>query len=262
MLSGLRKPKTFSCFLLYLYLACSQYALADEKEVKLSTLEWPPYIGESLQSKGYVHEIVKRAFEKAGYNVKITFYPWARALHTASSGESDGLFPEYYDESRLTDFVFSDPFPGGPVGFYKRRGDNIKFTVDPRIDPEKALQGLKAYSFGVVRGYINTKAFDEADYLLKDPIVDDDLNLKKLFSKRIDLIFIDKYVASYLITEKYPWMTDSLEFMEPELEIKKLYVAFSKKSPNYLRQKQDFNKGLKLMNESGEIADLMLHFGF
>lgn len=245
-----------------IFLSCSLNCDASDKQVTLATLEWPPYIGKKLPKKGYVHEIISSVFERSGYDITIQFYPWARALHLAKSGAVDGLMPEYFDESRLNNFVFSSPIPGGPVGFYKRKKDKIVFTVNPKNEPEKALLGLKGLSFGIVRGYINTKAFDEADYLLKDPVVDDDLNLKKLFSKRIDLIFIDKYVARYLITEKYPWMWDSLEFMEPELETKNLYIAFSKKSAGYEQKLKDFNATLKTMEMTGELKDIILNHGF
>ncbi len=234
----------------------------NDKTVSLATLEWPPYIGTEMRDNGYVYQVVKRAFEKAGYEVSINYYPWARALSMASSGNVDALFPEYYDESRLDEFDFSAPFPGGPVGFYKRRKDDIKFSVDPREHPHEALQSLTKFSFGIVRGYINTKAFDEAAYLLKDSVSDDELNLKKLFAKRIDLIFIDKYVASYLITEKYPWMADSLEFMEPALEEKRLYLAFSKKAEASARKRADFDKALEEMSASGELQNIILDHGF
>lgn len=250
------------CLLAFSLALYSGLGSCNEKSVSLATLEWPPYIGSKMPDNGYVYEIVKRAFEKAGYDVSINFYPWARALSMAGSGNVDALFPEYYDDSRLAEFGFSTPFPGGPVGFYKRRKDQIQFSVDPRERPQEALAGLTKYSFGVVRGYINTKAFDDASDLLKDEVTDDELNLKKLFAKRIDLIFIDKYVASYIIAEKYPWMADSLEFMEPELEVKQLYLAFSKKAENTSQKRIDFDKALEEMRSSGELQNIILNHGF
>ena len=49
----------------------------------------------------------------------------------AVRGDYAGLMPEYYDESRLSDFVFSAPFPGGPVALYKRRGEAISYPGPP-----------------------------------------------------------------------------------------------------------------------------------
>lgn len=234
-----------------------------QKTVTLSTLDWPPYIGQELENNGYVNEIVVEAFKRAGYTAEVNFYPWARALHLALSGAHDGLFPEYFDPTeRDHQIVFSDPFPGGPVGLYKRKDSAISYTVDPQKDQTRALEGLKQYSFGIVRGYINTKAFDEAGFLKKDMAVGDKMNLEKLYNKRIDLIFIDKFVAKYIIVKEFPWYIDELEFMEPPLEVKPLYIAFSKKAPGYKEKLKAFNTGLKEIKGDGTLKKIMQKHGF
>ncbi|MCX4025349.1 ABC transporter substrate-binding protein [Endozoicomonas sp. SM1973] len=237
------------------------YSSAREK-ITLSTLNWEPYIGQELENKGYVNEIVKAAFSEVRYDLEVLFFPWARALHVATLGHVDGLFPEYYDENRLTDFVFSDPFPGGPVGFYKRKDKNIKFNVDPRKNLAEALKELRSYRFGVVRGYINTKEFDEADYLTKEEVINDDTNIKRLYKNRVQLIFIDKYVAQYIIAKRYPWYALELEFLEPPLEVKPLYIAFSKKAPDYQKKLALFNRGLKKIQENKLMEEIMMKHGF
>jgi polar amino acid transport system substrate-binding protein len=188
----------------------TSHAFAN-KTVTLTTLEWAPYIGSDLKNKGYVHEIVVEAFKRVGYKTDIVFYPWARALATTKSGAKDGLFPEYYDESRKENYVFSNSFPGGPVGLYKRKDKEIAYPVDPLKDQTKALRGLSKFRFGVVRGYVNTVAFDAASFLKKEEVKDDETNLKKLFFNRVQLIFIDKYVAKHIIVKKLPhtWMSSN-----------------------------------------------------
>ncbi|MBU2713411.1 hypothetical protein KCG35_20340, partial [Zooshikella sp. WH53] len=47
--------------------------------VDLVTGERVPYIGNYLYNKGYVYQLVEEAFARSGYNVKISFHPWARA---------------------------------------------------------------------------------------------------------------------------------------------------------------------------------------
>ena len=230
--------------------------------VKLATLVWEPYIGPDMPNQGYVYELVAAAFKKGGYNTDIQYFPWARAVHLTETGRQDALFPEYYDSNREEKYVFSDPFPGGPVGFYKRKDNPISFAVDPKKDIKTVLKGLKQYSFGVVRGYINTKEFDAADYLKKDEANGDEMNLVKLFNKRIDMIFIDRYVAAHIIVRKFPHYMDQLEFMEPPLEEKKLYVAFSKQAPDYRQKLKAFNTGLKALEQDGTLEKIMMAHGF
>ncbi|WP_230400424.1 substrate-binding periplasmic protein [Zooshikella ganghwensis] len=249
------------------------YSSASERPtIVLSSLNWAPYIGQDMPDKGYVYEVVKEAFARSGANVDVLFFPWARALHVARHGHVDGLFPEYYDKERKTEFIFSDPFPGGPVGFYKRRDRDIKFSSDPQKNLSKALQDLKEYKFGVVRGYINTKEFDDADYLKKEfddadylkkeESISDNVNLKRLYKDRVQLIFIDKYVAQYIIATRYPWYSLELEFMNPALEIKELYIVFSKKAKDYQKKLALFNSGLKQIKEDGTMEEIMSKHGF
>jgi len=239
----------------------SQFVFAGQT-VSLATLEWEPYIGPNMDNNGYVHEIVSESYKRAGIEVDIRFLPWARAVKTAETGKRDGLFPEYYDESRLKNFVFSESFPGGPVGLYKRKDNKISYVVDPQHKQTEALKALKQYRFGVVRGYVNTKEFDEATFLTKDIAKSDETNLKKLFKGRIDFIFIDKYVAKHIIVRKYPHFLSELEFMEPPLEVKPLYIAFSKKAKNYQEKLKAFNDGLKKLREEGMLDKILEKHGF
>jgi len=230
--------------------------------VTLATLEWEPYIGPNMDNNGYVHEIVVEAYKRSGIDVDIRFLPWTRAVSTVQKGKRDGLFPEYYDESRLKNFVFSDSFPGGPVGLYKRKDNKISYAVDPQKKQTEALNALKQYRFGVVRDYVNTKEFDEATFIIKDVAKSDETNLKKLFKGRVDLIFIDKYVAKHIIVRKYPHFMSGLEFMEPPLEVKPLYIAFSKKAIDYQAKLKAFNEGLKKLREEGMLVKIVDKHGF
>jgi len=259
----LRKRMQFNVIIILLtLLMTSSSSIAAEQTVRLATLAWEPYVGPDLENKGYVSEIAVEAFKRAGYTTITTFYPWARAVKTAEYGEADGVFPEYYDERRKESFVFSDPFPGGPVGLYKRKDMHISYPVDPRIDQTKALFGLKQYRFGVVRGYINTREFDAADFLRKDEVFSDELNIKKLYNRRIDFMFIDKFVAEHLIQHKFPQYDAELEFMEPPLENKQLYIAFSKQAVNYKEKLSAFNRGLAQITADGTLAAIMKRHGF
>lgn len=233
------------------------------KTILLTTLDWAPYIGQNVQNYGYIYQIVKQIYESLGYRVIIKFYPWARTMNLASQGEIDGYFPEYYNEDLKKDFYFSSPMPGGPVGFFGRRDIQYNFKTQVNM---KDFSLLKKYRIGIVRGYTNTKYFDNADYLNKEETVDDLSNLKKLYYNRVQLIFIDPNVAKYLIKnyllEKHPDFMDKTYFLEPELEYKYLYVCISKKAPLSQQKIQDFNRVLEIWNRNGKIKKLLQEFNF
>ncbi len=230
--------------------------------VTLATLDWQPYVGQDMEGFGYVYELVTQAFARGGYKTRVQFYPWARALDTVQRGRVDALFPEYYSGSRLGDFAYSNPFLGGPVGFYVRRDSGIEFSIDPRLDQLLALNGLSQYKFGVVRGYLNTDVFDNADFLYKEEVNDDLTNLQRLYHNRVQLIFIDKFVAEYLISKHLPQYKKVLVFLDPPLELKYLFVAFSKKVAGYEQKLKAFNRGLKDLQRDGTMEEIYSRHGF
>lgn len=234
--------------------------LVAVEPLRLASLEWEPYIGPDLPEQGYVAALIRAAFAEKGVEVEIEFYPWARALHLARTGAVDGVVPEYFNASRESEFEFSATFPGGPLVLCKRRSDAIVFAADPLLEPDAALEALKGWRFGVVRGYLNTPEFDAADYLIKEETSDDATNLRKLVFGRIDLAVIDRHVAEHLIRTRYPNYTQKIECMTPALADMPLFIAFSRKSPRMPDALTSFNLGLKALEADGRLATLRARY--
>ncbi|MBU1564610.1 MAG: transporter substrate-binding domain-containing protein [Proteobacteria bacterium] len=221
--------------------------------VTLATLDWEPYIGEKLPDQGYVASLVRESYKATGYTTKIAFMPWARVVAMAKEGKYDGYLPEYYAELLKAEFFLSEPFPGGPLGFFKKKADNISF---------KTLNDLKDYKIGVVRDYVNTEAFDKADFLQKEVANNDLTNLRKLVGSRLDLVVADKFVGTYLLKQDMPDKVGEIEFVTPALEEKSLYLCISKKVPDAEAKIKAFNDGLKIITDNGTLVNIMKANGF
>ena len=231
--------------------------------VSMTSSAWAPYIGPALPGDGYIYQLVRQAFALSGYELQVTYYPWARAVHTARAGSSyAGVFPEYYSSGREDDFVYSDPFPCGPISLFKKRGAEPEFLTNPLENQEKALSELRQYRFGVVRGYINTDVLDNAAFLRREESRSDELNLRKLHFGRVDLVAIDPYVAEYLLKTTLAKYSDELVRMRPDLEHKQVYIAFSRRARNYRELIKAFNSGLEIMRSSGELQRMLVNYGF
>lgn len=226
------------------------------KTVRLASLTWEPYVGQSLPNQGYAVEVAHEAFALSGYTLKVDFYPWARALMLSRSGKVDGIFPEYWGAEREKEFQFSDGFPGGPVGFYQRKKSAISYQHDPIQFPKKVFSDLKQYRFGVVRGYLNTPEFDAMTNLKKDSAVSDEMNLRKLQWGRVDLVFIDRNVANHLLETNLKEFADELAFIEPALANRPLYVAFSRQVKRHAELTRAFNQGLGVLRETGRLEQI------
>jgi polar amino acid transport system substrate-binding protein len=244
--------------LLTLALALAASAPQGAEPVRLATLEWPPYVGRELPDQGYVAAVARAAFAEQGLALEIEFHPWERALELARSGAVDGLMPEYFNMQREAEFEYSAAFPGGPLVLYRRSDADIRFAADPMREPERALRALQAYRFGVVRGYVNSAAFDAADYLMKLPADDDEDNLRKLVAGEIDLAVIDRHVAEHLIASRHPDYAGKIAAMSPPLAEPPLYVAFSRKAAQH-RALVAFDRGLAALAADGRLAELHRH---
>jgi polar amino acid transport system substrate-binding protein len=230
----------------------STSAYSGEKIV-LATLEWEPYIGQSLKNNGYVAELVKEAFKRAGIDVELQFNQWTRTVGLSKAGKVDGYFPEYYNEEAKTHAVFSDPFQGGPIVFFKLKSRDLTFTK---------IEDLKGLKIGTVLGYTSTKEFDEATSFTKDPAKDELTNFKKLVAGKIDLVVADKFVGLDLIKNNIPDKVNDIEFMSNSLQDMDLYLCLSKKKEMSDKYIAIFNKHLNAMKEDGTLETILKSHGF
>jgi len=188
-------------------------------------------------------EVARAALEPWGYDVTLQLLPWARALRCSESGKCDGLYLSYYVAAHEKSYVFSDPVAELETGFFKLKDRDISY---------KTLDDLRPYSIGMTRGASVSKEFDAADFLNKDPVPDDTVDIKKLLRGRVDLIVAAKPVLEYLLKSTLPEdEQNKIEFVEPPLSVQNLHIAISKNSPDYQQKLHDFNEGLKKIKADG-----------
>lgn len=215
--------------------------VSDGKVVYMTSLNWPPYSGKGLPGNGANVVVARKAFAAVGYELRVVFLPWKRAVMTARTDpQFAGYMPEYYAERVEEDFYFSDRMGDGPLGI-----------IEPKDKPVhwKTLDDLKKYRIGVVSGYVNTHDFDakvSQGVIKVDPVVDDKTNLKKVLAGRIDAAVMDPMVLQYLIkSDPELWGVGSkVQVNKRPLELKGLYLCF-RKGPYGKRMMELFNKGLK-----------------
>ncbi|HSB97289.1 MAG TPA: transporter substrate-binding domain-containing protein [Spongiibacteraceae bacterium] len=227
-------------------------AVADDKAVRLISLDWQPYTGASLRDQGVSAAVVKAAFQAMGYAVDIDFYPWARATHLSESdNDYAGVFPVYYSADRARRFNCSNPIGHSPLGFAERNDARVAWSV---------LGDLAPYKIGVVRDYVNTQALDDmvaTGRLAVDVASNDAQNLQKLAHRRIDLAIVDRNVLDYLLknTPELQGFND-LRFNSRLLEDRKLYICFKRGGAND-RVAARFNAGLQKIDVEAIIAQYM-----
>jgi ABC-type amino acid transport substrate-binding protein len=251
-----RRSSTFSLVAPIMLLGAVLLALCSPvqaRQVVLATTAWEPYIGPNLPGQGYVAEVAREALARSGHSLRLVFLPWARAVHMAQHCQVDGYLPEYESLDLRQTFLFSAPFPGGPVGFFKRRDRPAVIWRD--------LDGLKPYRIGVVRGYVNAPEFDARTDLRKQYVNNDETNLRMLLAGRIDLMLADEHVG-YALARKISRETAAdIEFLLPPLEDKDLFVCFPAHLPESCKLQEAFNHGLEELRRDGTLDRLRARHG-
>lgn len=227
--------------------------------IVLATSEWKPYVQNNPEYFGFAYETVEAAFKEAGLNVKIVFMPWALAQQAVKSGEVDGVFPEYFEKKHSKEFAYSKSFSGGPIGLYHLKKKTVKFHVKNASQNQKTLfQQLAQYRFGAVKEYLNVSAFDDNLAIRKFYVDTDKQNIEQLLDGTVDLIIMDKFVARYLMQNEFPAGTQNLvEFMQPALANKNLYLAVPRSNPKYRAILAAFNYGIKKIQQNGKLSNFL-----
>lgn len=241
-----------------------------KKTIKITTLDWPPYISENICRQGWVQQLTVAIFASRGHQVISTFYPWLRTINEAERGKADILYPEYFIErdapsdiypgtKRVDHLALSRPFPGGPVALMKRKGEYIKFKGN--------LLDLEGETIGVVRGYQNTPEFDrlmDQGFFKIIPARDDISNVKKLAKKRVNLIIGDPSVVRFAIAANESMadadkkkLLDGIETVKPVLQYNHLYYAVSRKTHKWRETLTTVNRALDEFEESGELVRII-----
>ena len=225
----------------------------NAKEVTLTSMSYPPFYGEKLENNGPLIEVIVQSFKNAGYKTRIIFAPWKRAITIARQGKTaDGMVGVWHNKERANDFLYSDPIFPNKVGFYKHKSNAIIFENYTDLVS-------KGYKLGSVRGYIFPKGLKESGIEIE--LVTDDLqNLKKLALGRVDLVVVDKDYARFILTDN-PQVAKEIEWMGPILAEFQQHLIISRKTPNALKTISDFNKGLRILQQTGDFKKIFKKHG-
>ncbi|GAK50996.1 ABC-type amino acid transport/signal transduction systems, periplasmic component/domain [Candidatus Moduliflexus flocculans] len=242
----MKYAKSMMLFFILLFFSGMPAWGQETRDVYLASLEWPPYVGETLPEQGAIAVVAREAFAAMGYTLHIEFFPWMRAIYTVKRDNMyAGYFPEYYAKGIEEEFLFSSPLGVSPLGFVERKDAPVVWQT---------LDDLKGLAIGTVNGYVNTEEFDRkaaAGELQVDTVMLDSSNILKVAAQRIQIAVIDRYVLEYLFQHdaEVSKVKDAVQFNAKILEEKQLFICF-RRSPENEQLRTIFNEGLQKIDAS------------
>ncbi len=235
-----------------IWLVCVAEGTAADKIIKIVDSPWLPYYGQFLPNYGLVPEIVTAAYAQTGYTPKYNVMSWSRALKDLKDGKYDAVVTASYTEERAKIYLYSEFYMASPIVFFKRKDSSIHWNT---------LSDLKNYKIAVLKGYSYSPDFDNAPYLRKVTARSEVLSFKKLYYKQADLVVMDQVVGHYILNKKMVGAERDAEPLQPPLYTDKLYLMFSKKTPNAKEKIKAFNKGLKVIKANGTFSRILAKHG-
>ncbi len=224
---------------------------AHAETIKLSSINWPPYTGKSLERHGFISEIVTEAFAAVGHDSEFLYMTWARAYREAQKGTVDGVMFIYHSTEREKYFTFSDKI-------FLVTEDFI--TLDSSIAYAGDPSALRKF----VIGSLNDSR--ESDLLQEYGITTYKLgnhgqNVSMLLGGRINIALIPKEVFFYHLNKVSPeYDLSKIKVLQPAFKEFSLHLAFSKNAKNHVALTQDFNRGLKIIMENGTYNRIVAKF--
>jgi polar amino acid transport system substrate-binding protein len=215
-------------------------------ELRLASVEYPPYSSSRLPDGGSVVELTRRAFATQGYQPQIDFKPWPRVRMELRNGKLQGaltLWPQEVEEERL---IASRPLFYSQLGVFVRKDDPQLFQT---------LEDLRGRRIGSVRGYGYPERLRESGLQLEEAS-SDIINLRKLEAGRFDLVLLERVVGEYL-TASDPALRGRLVWQEPTLERIPLMVGFTAQRPDQPDWAAIFERGLRELHASGEYMHIL-----
>lgn len=220
--------------------------------VELATDSYPPYYGKDLKEGGGLSAISHRAFELAGYKLKLVFVPWKRAVEHARMGLYDGVMAAYFTPERTEDFIYTNSIGEDRVVFFARKDKSYQFT---------SIHSLKGLKVGVINGYSYSSSFDYATDIIKIKANSLHKNMERLLAGRIDLLVTDERVGIELLKNRFPEQSlTNIRILTRPLIKNRMYIILPKNNPNAESLRNQFNQALLQMKTDGTLDKIIAQY--
>ena len=220
-----------------------------QRTILLSSINWEPYTGEHLPNHGFFSEIVATAFSRVGYEVEYQYRSWARALKEAKEGDVNGVMDAYWKPEREAYLSYPDVVCRVQEVFIALSNHPISYSG--------SLADLKGYTIGVLHASAQAEEL-KASGVMIEAIDHQVQNIKKLLKGRIDAMLIPRLIFFYHAARLDDQFDASkVKVLKPPYKTYDMYVAFSKKHPEFRQLTTEFNRGLRLIKADGTYSQIL-----
>lgn len=203
---------------------------------------------ENGEIKGFSVDILDYIEANSKYDFEFIILPWPRAIHLVAEGRIDLILTLFKNSERESKYHFIEPSYGDEINQLFTLADN-KFVFNGQ------LQQLIPYSIGTVREYSYGEVFDEAPNLQKLPALTEEILLKLLLGKRIDMIISNPLIFNHLITKNN--VGSKVKAIVPYISLTPVHMALTKNRENAQEIKKTIGQLTQQLKESPYYQELL-----
>lgn len=237
VLKKLRLPG-FLCLLLA---APAGAASGAQPELRFASNEWPPFVSSTLPANGMAGALLTSVYERMGTTAHIDYFPWKRTMEL---GIHDARYAGFLA-------VWRTPEREKVCHFSNSIGNTVTvlaYLKEAPVQPA-TLAELQGFRIGVVAGYSNGEQFDAmaaAGVLHTEEAYSDELNLRKLLTKRFPVMVIEKRVLRHLLSSDRFTREERerIGFVEGLFRERSIHICF-KRTAQGLAQQRAFNDAVR-----------------
>lgn len=223
------------------------------QDVSYTTLNWPPFIGESEDRNGVLAEIVKQTMDASGTDYTLEFTDWSKALEDVLAGKKDAIIAAYYSEERAKNYHYSLPIYSVYTGLVTRESSGIDIKFFQSYDE------LNSYRISKLADSVVGETFDKHPFPNIKPYATEQEAVQALFDGEVDFYAGNLDVAKDL-AKKIGQDSAELSIVQPPINEQEIFVMFSKATENGLEQRDAFNKSLVNLQASGQYDAILSSF--
>jgi polar amino acid transport system substrate-binding protein len=230
--------------------------LLRAEELVVTADPWCPYVCEPESDKpGFMVEIARTIFGKAGHTIHYKNEPWARVIKNTTNGKINGAFGAF--KSDAPGHIFAKEELGvSTILFYVEKGTSWKYS-GPASLANVTLGVIRGYSYGdEVDAYVQKYRKNSKRVQVSNTL---DSLVKKLMVGRIDAFPDDRMVVEWYLEQKN--LSGKLQEAGLAVEAKELYIAFSPKLQSSKEYADILSKGIETIRKNGELSRILSRYG-
>ena len=213
---------------------------------------WCPYnCDPDSDMPGYIIEIARQIFEKAGNSVDYQILNWARAIEETRQGNFDAIVGAYKHDA--PDFVFPESAQGQAVDMFYTTGDSLwRYT---------SSDSLAGTTIGIIKDYSYGEKLDT--YIKKNPNQFVVLHGSDVFSRNIKMLLLGRttaLIANKSVMDRHFSIERNLTGRIVEAGIatvENVYIAFSPGNPRSKIYARILSDGIATLRTSGELKKIL-----